>query len=157
MPSSSLHIHFATMTGNAEALATDAHERAEQEGWSSILHNLADVSPADLSDQRLALFVVSTWGDGEPPDDANAFWFALEEAALDLRGLHYAVFGLGDIDYPEFNAFGRNLDDRLTALGATRLLPRVEAGLDFDTPYLPWADQVFAQLATLREGAVVNG
>lgn len=141
-----LDIHFATMTGNAESLATQVHERAIAAGWTARLHNLLDVAATDLTDQRFALFIVSTWGDGEPPDDANDFWYALESAALDLSGLHYAVFGLGDRDYTEFNGFARNLDERLAALGATRLLERFDADLDFDDTYPAWADQIFTRL-----------
>ncbi len=142
-----LDIHFATMTGNAESLATQAHERASAAGWDAHLHNLLDVAATDLTNQRLALFFVSTWGDGEPPDDANDFWYALESAELDLSALRYAVFGLGDKDYTEFNGFARQLDDRLAALGATRLLERFDADLDFDDTYPAWADRIFPLLA----------
>ncbi len=146
-----LHICFGTMTGNAETLATEAHERAQTDGWSSRLLNLMDVAPGDLTDWRLALFVVSTWGDGEPPDDAADFWYALESADLDLSGLTYSVLGLGDKDYDDFNGFARCLDERLAALGATRLIDRVEADLDFEDTYAEWVNRVFPQLDQRRQ------
>lgn len=148
-----LHIHFATMTGNAETLAREALKRTRHDGWDAHLHNLVNVTPEDLGDQRLALFVVSTWGDGEPPDEANDFWHALESGEFNLSGLRFAVFGLGDHDYPEFNAFARLLDERLVALGAHRLLERAEAGLDFEDLFAAWLERISTRLALEREAA----
>ncbi len=142
-----LHVCFATMTGNAESLANRAHERAVAAGIASTLVNLADARPADLAGWSRALFVVSTWGDGEPPADACDFWYELENAPLDLSGLRYAVFGLGDRDYQNYNAFARQLDERLAALGATPLDERAEADLDFDDTYAAWEDRVVPALA----------
>ena len=149
--SNSLNICFGTMTGNAETLATEAHKRAVSQGFESNLLNLAKVKSVELAGMEEALFVVSTWGDGEPPDDAADFWYELENAKLDLSGLSYAVFGLGDKDYPEFNGFARLLDERLLALGAKRLIARAEADLDFDDAFAAWSEQIFPLLAVRRE------
>ncbi len=148
----SLHICFATMTGNAETLAGEAHERAVADGLDAELVNLIDIKADGLTAMHRALFVVSTWGDGDPPDDAEPFWQDLETAELDLSGLTYSVLGLGDKDYPDFNGFARKLDARLAALGARRLTERFEADLDFDPTFSAWTDAVFAQLAA-RENA----
>ena len=146
----SLTCYYATMTGNAEALARRACERALNAGWPAQLLNLSEVKPADLADTGLALFIVSTWGDGEPPADATDFWFDLEQAPLALGSLRYAVLGLGDHDYQEFNAFAHNLDTRLAALGASRLLPRVDADILFEETYAEWEACVFSLLGKLR-------
>src|SRR5690349_14268654 len=123
----SLAIYYATMTGNAETLARRAHERALNEGWSARLLNLSDVRPADLAKETLALIIVSTWGDGEPPADACDFYYDLEKTTeLPLGGLRFAILGLGDKDYQDFNAFARKLDERLVSLGAQRLHERIE-------------------------------
>ncbi len=143
---SPLHIFFATVTGNAESLALKAETRAKNAGRPVSSKNLSDITPETLTTPTLALFVVSTWGDGEPPADACDFWYALEQAPLSLPNLRYAVFGLGDRDYSEFNAVARKLDERLTALGAQRLLPRVEADTAFDDAYEAWENEVFATL-----------
>ena len=132
------------MTGNAETLATEAHDRAESQAFTSNLLNLVEVKAIDLTSMAEALFIVSTWGDGEPPDDAVDFWYDLETAKLDLSGLAYAVFGLGDKEYPEFNGFARLLDERLVALGAKRLIARAEADLDFGDTFAAWSEQIFS-------------
>jgi len=141
-----LAIYYATMTGNAESLARNAETRANAEGWLPRLQNLSEVKPADLAGDRLALFIVSTWGDGEPPADAADFWYDLLKATPALAGLRYAVLGLGDRDYSDFNAFARQLDERLAALGAQRLHERIEADLQFEDTYVEWESRVFPLL-----------
>lgn len=149
-----LAIYFATMTGNAETLARQAETRARNEGWLPRLQNLSEVKPADLAADTLALFIVSTWGDGEPPGDACDFWSDLGKAALDLSGLRYAVLGLGDRDYAEFNAFARQLDERLACLGGQRLQEQIEADVQFDETYAEWETRLFPILAEQRSAAV---
>jgi sulfite reductase (NADPH) flavoprotein alpha-component len=152
--SNSLTIYYATMTGNAEMLARRAEERATADGWTVNLVNLADAKPDDLAaNAPLALFIASTWGDGEPPSDAESFYGDLTEASVDLSALRHAVFGLGDRDYQFYNAFARNLDERLAALGSKTLLDRVEADLDFEDTYKEWENRVFATLADVRQNA----
>ena len=149
--SNTLNIHFATVTGNAEALADRAGKRASAEGFAPKVTNLAKVVPSDLTKQTFALFVVSTWGDGDAPDDAVGFWDDLDSAkAPELPGLRYAVFGLGDRSYPEYNAFARKLDERLAALGARRLEDRFEADADYEDDYQAWEQRVFRILGVLR-------
>lgn len=149
MPKVNLSIYFATETGNAETLANQTHERAVAGGWSdATVESIAKLTPEALAAHTLVVFVVSTWGDGEPPSDATDFYYGLEkQTGLDLSGLTYAVFGLGDRDYADFNAFARNLDEQLAARGARRVLDRAEADLDFDDTYAAWADRLFDALA----------
>lgn len=151
MPEPTLAIYYGTMTGNAELLAGRALERAQRDGWTAFQKNLSDVTPADLAQHTLALFFVSTWGDGEPPGDAQNFHDELHAASSpQLPALRYAVFGLGDRDYAEFNAFARQLDERLAALGAQRQHARAEADVQFEETYEHWEDAVFSVLAELR-------
>ena len=142
-----LTCYFGTMTGNAEHLAERAAARAKRERWDVQVRTLATVNPGELGAGSLALFFVSTWGDGEPPADACDFFYDLmKRADLRLSDMRYAVFGLGDSDYPEFNACARHLDERLAELGAQRFLERAEADVDFEATYDVWEDRVFAAL-----------
>ncbi|MEJ1972886.1 MAG: flavodoxin domain-containing protein [Lacunisphaera sp.] len=149
-----LALYYGTVTGNAESLAQRAEARARASGWLPRLQNLSAIQPADLTQDRVALFIVSTWGDGEPPADASDFWYDLEKAALDLSGLRYAVLGLGDRDYQDFNAFARKLDERLAILGAQRLHDRVEADLQFEDTYTEWEDRIFPLLAPVCPASI---
>lgn len=134
-----LNIYFATMTGNAEELADTFAAKANELNLEVVTRNLAELKPEDLEGDDLSVFVVSTWGDGEPPDDADEFWAALERSELRLARMNYAIFGLGDSGYPDFNAFARMLDERLDAMGASRLLERFEADIDFDDDFEEWS------------------
>jgi len=141
-----LTIYFGTVTGNAESLALRAQERAQAAGLSAELVNLAEITPADLITEGHALFFVSTWGDGEPPMDVDTFYYDLEASDLDLSNLSYAIFGLGDSDYPIFNGFARNLDERLASFGAQALYERAEADVFFDDTYAEWEAGIFPLL-----------
>lgn len=146
-----LTIYFATMTGNAEDLAEKASATCKGAGHEVDLRNLADSTVSALAQSRHSLFIASTWGDGEPPDDAEDFYEELEASNEDLSNLSYAVFGLGDTSYPEFNAFARNLDETLQGKGATTFLDRVEADVFFDDTYEEWINQVLKTLSKLED------
>jgi len=140
-------IYYATMTGTAEELARDAERRIRAAGWIPQLHNLSEASPASLRESQRAVFIVSTWGDGEPPDDAVDFYEELQESKEKLSHLNYALLGLGDSSYPEFNRFARDLDAELRRLDARPYVPRVEADADYDDTYDHWIDLVLEALS----------
>lgn len=139
---------YATETGNSETVARQAQERAVAYGLAAAtVANLSQLKPAGLTAHSVVLFIVSTWGDGEPPSDATDFFYDLEKAQLDLSGLRYAVLGLGDRDYSDFCGFARKLDEHLAALGAKALAPRAEADLDFEETCNEWIDRVLPLLS----------
>jgi sulfite reductase (NADPH) flavoprotein alpha-component len=106
----------------------------------------ADAYPLrELKNERHLQIVISTQGDGDPPDDARGFVeFILGKRAPRLPELKFAVLGLGDSSYPKFNAVGRALDARLADLGGSRWLARGEADLDLDAVATPWIEQAVA-------------
>lgn len=127
-----VHVYYGSQTGNARRLAESARDGLRAAGVAAELVNLAKVRARDLTKVGHALFVVSTQGDGEPAEDARDLYAALaSDGAPRLAQLHYAVLGLGDSSYPQFNAAGRWLDERLHQLGASRLQDRLEGDLDY--------------------------
>jgi len=141
-------ILFATMTGNAEDAAEMIAKRLKKQGHEPTVANIEKHSPSSLLDRgQPVLFVVSTWGEGEPPDEAIEFWETLE--SLDsgaLGGLRYAVYALGDSSYDEFCGFGRNLDAALGQKGGVRIVERAECDCDYDEFVESWSSQVHAAL-----------
>jgi sulfite reductase alpha subunit-like flavoprotein len=141
-------ILFATMTGNAEDTAEMIAKRLRNPDRTVAVHNIEKHSPADLRGRNEpVLFVVSTWGDGEPPDEALDFWNDLQglgDGALD--GMLYAVYALGDSSYDEFCGFGRKLDDELEKKGAIRIAARAEADMDYEEFVEDWSNDVQAAL-----------
>ncbi|MCB1590249.1 MAG: flavodoxin domain-containing protein, partial [Xanthomonadales bacterium] len=120
------------------------------------LSSLADLRLRDLRGLEAALFVVSTQGDGEPPEDCRSFFEALDaESAPQLSQLRYAVLALGDSSYPHYCAAGRRLDARLAALGAQPAHERLEADLDFARTAPPWLAQWQSTLAPVESAPQV--
>ncbi|GMV31885.1 MAG: putative sulfite reductase [Rhodanobacteraceae bacterium] len=142
-----LSVVYGSQTGNAKRLAEQFAQKAEAAGLQVRLLR-ADAYPTrELKSERLLVIVISTQGDGEPPDDARGFVdFVIGRRAPELKELRFGVLGLGDSSYPQFCAIGRALDARLAELGATRLLDRADADVDFDTIAKPWAERAL-QLA----------
>ena len=130
---------YGSQTGNARRVAERLVADLESAGAGVRLLRADALAPRDLKDERVLYVVISTQGDGDPPDDARSLIEHLsgKRAAL-LPGLRYAVLGLGDSSYPQFNAVARRLDLRLAELGAQRLFDLGEADLDVGTIADPW-------------------
>ncbi|MEM9223695.1 MAG: sulfite reductase subunit alpha [Pseudomonadota bacterium] len=134
-----LDILFGTQTGNAEAVAQDAAAAARAEGFVPRVAGLDDVSMDQLADMSQAIIVISTYGEGEMPDNAQLFWDALSSGtAPRLENLAYGVLALGDTSYDEFCHAGKLMDMRLEQLGAKRLTARTDCDVDFDDPAANW-------------------
>ncbi|PLY39520.1 oxidoreductase [Janthinobacterium sp. ROICE36] len=119
-------VAYASQTGNAEELATQTAHSLQLAGIPVRLCALAEVTAVDLQQAERALFLVSTYGEGDAPDNAAAFMGRLMTGELALAQLHYAVLALGDRSYGHFCGFGRALDAWLAAQGASRLFQRIE-------------------------------
>ncbi len=143
---SRLTLVYGSQTGNAKRIAEALAAKFEAEGLPVRLLR-ADAYPTrELKDERFLAIVISTQGDGDPPDDARALVEFIEgKRAPQLSQLRFAVLGLGDSSYPQFCVIGQRLDARLEALGAQRWVARADADLDIDTIAAPWSTQVLAE------------
>lgn len=121
-------VAFASQTGFAELLAQRSADTLRAGGLDAVVRPLCAVTTEVLSDPRLryALFVVSTYGEGDPPDVATVFARQVLAHPAQLPHLEYAVLALGDSSYQQFCGFGRRLDDWLVRAGARALAPRLE-------------------------------
>lgn len=138
-----LAIVYGSQTGNGKRIAERLGRAAEAAGLAARVYASGDYPTRDLAKERLLVVVVSTQGDGDPPDDARGFVeFLASRRAPRLEQLAYAVLALGDSSYPKFCETGRQVDERLAELGARRLLERVDCDVDYDTLATPWLDRV---------------
>lgn len=122
-------VAYASQTGNAEELATQTAQSLRLAGIPVRLCALADVTAGDLQQAERALLLVSTYGEGDAPDNAAAFMGRCMTRApgeMALPQLHYAVLALGDRSYGQYCGFGRALDAWLAGQGASRLFERIE-------------------------------
>ncbi len=119
-------IGFASQSGFAEQLAWQTAGQLQAAGIGARVRPLASLGEQDLRSAQRALFVVSTFGDGEAPDSARGFERKLLGRELALDGLEYAVLGLGDRQYPQFCGFARRLHAWLSSQGGSSLFTPVE-------------------------------
>ncbi|CAM3895177.1 bifunctional nitrate reductase/sulfite reductase flavoprotein subunit alpha [Smaragdicoccus niigatensis] len=146
-------ILWASQTGNAADLAADVSTELAAKGVRARMINMNDCELSDLEGAEQVVIVSSTFGDGGPPDNGADFWDRLAaNDAPQLKNLRYAVLAIGDPSYSDFCGHGRNLDERLTALGATALLERVDCEIGDDEHARTWIDN----LATALRSAPVT-
>lgn len=137
-----LTVLYGSQTGNARREAEQLVAEAEAAGLSVRLLRADQYPTRELASERLLYVVISTQGEGDPPDDAiGLVEFLASRRAPKLPELRYAVLGLGDSSYAEFCGIARRIDDRLAELGGSRVQPRGEADLDIDSVAAPWRAQ----------------
>jgi len=142
-PGSALKVIYASETGNGKAIAASLHARLCQQGVGAELIGTGDLRPGLLRKLESAVFIISTHGEGEPPEDAMELFEYLDgERAPALPGLNYRVLALGDRSYAKFCAAGRWLDERLRTLGARPFGPRIECDVDYSADAGKYTDEV---------------
>jgi sulfite reductase (NADPH) flavoprotein alpha-component len=146
-----LSILFGSQTGNGEKLAKRAAKEASKRGFAPTVHDLATYPTGQLASEERVLIISSTYGDGEAPDNAKAFWeFINGSAAPNLTPIRFSLCALGDSNYPKFCAFGKHLDLRLEALGGQRIYPCAECDVDFEETFQKWLNEVLAKMRGSR-------
>ncbi|OTA63589.1 riboflavin synthase domain-like protein [Hypoxylon sp. EC38] len=139
-------ILYGSETGNSQDLAGDLERLAERLHFRTLVCEMNDVELNVLLQYPLIIFVVSTTGQGEIPQNALKFWKSLLRKRLPphcLQQVRFTTFGLGDSSYTKYNWAARKLHKRLEQLGATEFYPRGEADErhedGIDGTFLPWS------------------
>lgn len=135
-----LSVLYGTESGNSEQLADRSVKEAKKRGFKANMVNMADISATDLKKHPNLLVIVSTWGDGEPPETATTFYNEFMSAELALKDVKFSVCALGDTSYEKFCQTGKDIDARLEALGATRIASRVDCDMDYEEAFATWLD-----------------
>ena len=131
-------IIYGTETGNSKKIASQLLASFKKNKIQAKAVDVFQYDNAKLEKETLLLFIMSTQGEGEFPQNAVAFYDYLKKTDVNLKNASYAVFGLGDSSYPLFCHAGVLLDEVLAEKGAKRLLPLVKSDVDFAPEVLKW-------------------
>lgn len=143
---SMVHILWGSQSGNARNLAHVIGDNLSEE-FEVEVHDMGELDPEELHTIKTLIIVTSTYGDGEPPDNASE-WMSFVKFAddLDLSHLNYAVIGLGDTYYPHFCQAGKDFDEYLSKRGAHAMLNRLDCDLYYEEQYPDWVKDLKAVL-----------
>ncbi len=159
-PAEPITIVYASESGNCEKLANNFAKAARKNGLKPILVDMADLDVSILAKAKKLVFIAATWGEGEPPARAvRSYGELMGDGAPRLDGVEFGVLALGDTAYVEFCAIGKKIDERLAALGAKRVIDRVDCDLDFEKPAGDWlgdAIKVLAPPVDIDRGRVIE-
>lgn len=170
---SGVKIFYGSQTGTAKEFATILAEAVTSIYLPVAIINLKEYDPDDnlgeeVTSKNVCAFLVATYTDGRPTESAEWFCKWLEEASNDfrfgktyLKGMRYAVFGLGNSAYAShFNKVGKNVDKWLWMLGAHRVMTRGEGDCNvvkskhgsIEADFRAWKTKFISQLQVLCKG-----
>ncbi|MGO2337282.1 NADPH-dependent assimilatory sulfite reductase flavoprotein subunit [Providencia sp.] len=166
-PEETVTIISASQTGNARRLSEQLRERLINEKINVNLVNAGDYKFKQIDKEKLLVIVASTQGEGEPAEEAVSLYkYLYSKKAPNLAETCYAIFALGDSSYEKFCQAGKDFDNQLAQLGATSLLERIDADVEYQTIADEWVDnltqilkarvpaQSASQLLTTQAGSV---
>lgn len=143
----SITVLYGSKSGNGKKVARNLHDKLIARGFTSVLQDMNQYQPARLKEERFLLVVVSTHGEGDPPpaaEDLHAFLNSRK--APSLENTRFAVLALGDRSYASFCQTGKDFDQRLETLKASRLLNRVDADVDYEETAEAWVEEVVGKV-----------
>ena len=146
-------IVYGTETGNSKRLATDFAAKAKQKSIHAKVVGMDQYRLADLAKEEYLLAVVSTHGEGEPPEAAKKFYDHIHKNGFKLEKLKYSVLALGDTSYPLFCKTGEDVDVQLNKLGGQRIAPLQKCDLEYDEDANGWFNTVLKSLTVTKESA----
>lgn len=160
----SLQVLYGSQTGTAQDLAERIGREALRYHFSVKVMEMDDFQIQLLPEQQFVVFVCSTTGQGEEPDNMKSFWkFMLRKdlSRSSLTKTQFGVLGLGDSSYPKFNFAAKKLHKRLLQLGADAIvnpgLADDQHDLGPDAVVNPWLEEFWEKsllLFPLPEGLI---
>ncbi len=136
-------ILYGSQTGNSQGLAEKYASALKAQNVDVTISSLGKFKATNLKKITNLLLIVSTHGEGDPPDQAIQFYeFLHSKRAPKLEHLHYSVLALGDSSYEFFCKTGKDFDEQFAKLGATRIVPRTDCDVDYDGAAAQWFSAV---------------
>ena len=151
-----IQILYGSQTGTAELYAKNLGREAKKLGFNAEVLDMADAEMETLWEQKFVLFIVATYGEGEPTDTMKDFhsWLLSEERAYDQQDLGemtFSVFGLGDSQYKHFCHMGIEFDQRLSELNAKRVheLGLGDSDTNMEEDFDNWKAELWAKASPM--------
>lgn len=141
-------ILYGSQSGNSKKAANQAAEALKGGGSEVVVADMSEYKPAQLKNEKLLLFVVATYGEGEPPaaaEELHKFIFSSRAPKLSAD-TQFAVLALGDKSYLQYCQTGKDFDQQLEKLGAKRIADRVDCDVDWHDDAEKWINTVVSKL-----------
>jgi len=148
-----IFVLFGSESNNAADLADRTGFALKKAGFEAEVVDMSSFDVGQFDALETALIVTSTYGNGNPPSNAEVLYGALMGRTEPLPNLRFSVCGLGDTTYDRFAQCGKDFDEKLGTLGATRIAPRQDCDVDYEEPWQAWLDGVMEKLEVLRAEA----
>ena len=151
----SVTVIYGSQTGNSEGIAGKLVQGLKDKGIPADLKDMGAYKTQFLKQEKTLCVVVSTHGEGDPPDNAmelHAFLYG--KRAPKVEGLKFSVLALGDTSYEHFCKTGKDFDVRLGELGGTRLLDRVDCDVDYEDAADEWVARLVEKIAADRQAGI---
>lgn len=133
----------ASQTGNASRIAKELKNEFLESGLNVVLFNAGEYAYKKISKIKSLIFITSTHGEGEPPEEAIPLYqYLFSKKAPKLNNIDFSVLSLGDRSYEHFAKAGKDFDKKFEELGGNRLFTRVDVDVDFKTEVNIWKKQI---------------
>ncbi len=146
-------IIYGTETGNSKKIATQLQAALKKVKISAKLFDASQYPVDKIEQEEFLVVVMSTQGEGEPPQSAAKFFQALLDRNFQLQKTQFSVFGLGDTAYPLFCQAATDMDKQLEKLGAKRAYPLQKADTDYTALSQTWIGEIVKLLTTQNIGS----
>ena len=152
-------ILYGSQSGNSKKAANQTADALKAAGSEVVVADMSEYKSSQLKNEKLLLFVVATYGEGEPPAAAEELHkFIFSSRAPKLPDTQFAVLALGDKSYVQFCQTGIDFDQQLEKLGAKRLTARIDCDVDWHDDAARWIRNVVEKMPKpTSNGASSNG
>ncbi|HSO85617.1 MAG TPA: assimilatory sulfite reductase (NADPH) flavoprotein subunit [Draconibacterium sp.] len=149
-----LTILYGSETGHSHALAEKLAEKAANKNISATVFNMYDYNTKKIGEEENIAIIVSTHGEGDPPDMAGDFYkFVTGKRAPKLERLNFSVLALGDKSYKHFCKTGEDIDAAIKSQGGFRVAPLVKCDVDYEVSAEIWMNNFLLNLVSASQSA----
>jgi sulfite reductase (NADPH) flavoprotein alpha-component len=153
-PVAKLTILYGSETGHSHELAEKLAEKAVNKNISATVFNMYDYNTKKISEEENVAIIVSTHGEGDPPDMADDFYkFITGKRAPKLGKLNFSVLALGDKSYKHFCKTGEDIDAAIKNQGGFRVSPLVKCDVDYEVSAEIWMNNFLLNLVSASQSA----